>query len=67
MCRTKVILFQNSAEISVEENRPNEETINADITATDEDTTANLLFSIDWDSSSAAKNGRPVQLGQYEK
>lgn len=52
--------------IEIEENQPNDTDILANIIATDEDTTAELVFEIDWTSSYATKSGRVINdLGNY--
>lgn len=54
--------------IEIEENQEHGWDIGADITATDEDTTAELVFSIDWTSSYATKSGRIISdLGDYKE
>lgn len=44
--------------MSIFENLPDGTDIGVEITATDEDTTADLLFHINWDDSYATKSGR---------
>lgn len=44
--------------MSILENQEDGAIIPVQITATDEDTTADLLFNINWDQSYATKSGR---------
>lgn len=51
----------------VEENVPDGYEITDQITATDPDTTGELRFEIDWESSYATKQGRETDPIEYHK
>ncbi|CAH0672561.1 unnamed protein product [Chilo suppressalis] len=50
---------------SVEENVPEGHVIETTIRATDPDTTAHLVFEINWEDSWATKQGRPTNVREY--
>nr|QCI02835.1 midgut cadherin-like protein [Chilo infuscatellus] len=50
---------------SVEENVPEGHVIETTIRATDPDTTAHLVFEINWEDSWATKQGRPTNVEEY--
>lgn len=50
-----------------EENQPDGFDLGVEITAEDPDTTADLIFSINWDGSYATKNGRRLpDIDEYK-
>nr|AEL22856.1 CAD protein [Sesamia inferens] len=51
----------------VEENVPDGYLITEEVTATDPDTTAELIFEIDWESSYATKQGREAPANEFHK
>lgn len=51
----------------IEENKPTGTAVTEDIIAKDPDTTADLEFSIDWETTWATKQGRRVDTDKFEK
>lgn len=57
----------NVQNVTVKENSPKGTVVEVEIGASDLDTTASLSFDIDWESSTASKDGAPVNIEKVKK